>query len=99
VGGGPRQYRRAEVDAAIEVEGMPEPGLGPRQWRRADVVAAIEVEGRPEGGGPRQYRRAEVEVCSRGIQQRGLTQGRGTEEGRSEVSRRIITLARCSGIM
>jgi hypothetical protein len=31
-GGGPRQYGRAEVEAAIQVEDRPEGG-GPRQYR------------------------------------------------------------------
>ena len=34
--GGPRRYRSAKVQAAIEVEGKPE-GEGPKQYRRAEV--------------------------------------------------------------
>ena len=56
----PRQYRRSEIEEAIQVEGRSEGG-GLRQYRRAEIEEAIQVEGRPEGGGPSQYKRAEVE--------------------------------------
>ena len=53
-------YRRAEIDEAMQIEEMPEGG-GPRQYRREGIEEAIQVEERPEGGGPRQYRREEIE--------------------------------------
>jgi hypothetical protein len=90
-GGGPRQYRRAEVEAAIQVEERSEGG-GPRQYRRAEVEAAIQVEERSEGGGPRQYKRAEVEGCrwrgaGGGVEQLGVAEGcaRGREKEKEQT--------------
>ena len=79
-GEGLRQYRRADVDAAMEVGRAPE-GVGLGQYRRADV-GAIEVRRAPQGGGPRQYRRVEVEGGGGGAH--SGVQPRGTSEDKKE---------------
>ena len=45
-GAAPGQYRRAHVEAVIQVEKVEQAqeGAGPRQCRRAEVDAAIQVE-------------------------------------------------------
>ena len=56
-GGGPRQYRRAEVEVeavqeAMEVGEAPE-GKGPRRYQRAEVSAAQRGEAQNNTGGRR----------------------------------------------